>query len=385
MGDKSGGFFKGKERLEIFAPLGRAIRKGSPQELATSDYDLIRKVIQNNDPASKTYLEISYSNSAAMVMVYLEWLLAWRATLAKYPAELDEKWVVEECFQRWKSLTQSDSEFHTKVTTLLSYQHLDPMSYDASTVDGYRAEMAKGLPAFASKFLGETTNTYQNLVKSLDSKDSVRSLGLFDLFFLESKLIHDLLVELVSLYPIVIQEKFKQEWADRILRQSFSECLFYQMMWQVAGALTPEELAAYLGEHLRAHFSGVDRTGAVKVVEEKDRYRLIFEPCGSGGAMRRRALEKRGKPTGVLSDGSPQTWGLKGKVPGYCSHCAVSELESVKRMGYPVFVTEFQADPAKPCGWTFYKDPNLIPEKYFERLGLKKDPKLFKRPGRSES
>jgi hypothetical protein len=35
-------------------------------------------------------------------------------------------------------------------------------------------------------------------------------------------------------------------------------------------------------------------------------------------------------------------------------------------------VTEFDPDPEKPCGWTVYKDPALIPERYFTRLGYKK-------------
>jgi hypothetical protein len=66
-------------------------------------------------------------------------------------------------------------------------------------------------------------------------------------------------------------------------------------------------------------------------------------------------------------------------VPGYCTHCAINELESMRRLGYPILVTEFESDPQKPCGWTVYKDPNLIPERYFTRLGFERDPSRFVR------
>ena len=60
-------------------------------------------------------------------------------------------------------------------------------------------------------------------------------------------------------------------------------------------------------------------------------------------------------------------------MPAYCAHCALNELESVKRFGHPLWVTEFDPDASKPCGWTVYKDPQAIPQRYFERLGVHRD------------
>jgi hypothetical protein len=123
-----------------------------------------------------------------------------------------------------------------------------------------------------------------------------------------------------------------------------------------------------LAEHLRGHFSGPGREGAVTIVEEADRYRLVFEPCGTGGAMRRRKVA-------ALTNfrvASVATWQRTNEVPTYCAHCALNEVTSIRRLGYPAWVTEFDPDPEKPCGWTVYKDPALIPERYFTRLGYKK-------------
>jgi hypothetical protein len=71
-----------------------------------------------------------------------------------------------------------------------------------------------------------------------------------------------------------------------------------------------------------------------------------------------------------LPDASPETWNRAGQVPAYCAHCAKNEITSIRRFGFPAWVTEFDPDPRKPCGWTVYKDPKLIPARYYERLGL---------------
>jgi hypothetical protein len=152
------------------------------------------------------------------------------------------------------------------------------------------------------------------------------------------------------------------------MQTALESCAVLKGMWDLFVGLTPELLAAVLAEHLRGHFSGPGREGAVTIVEEADRYRLVFEPCGTGGAMRRR------KVAGLTNfrDASAATWQRTNEVPTYCAHCALNEVTSIRRLGYPAWVTEFDPDPEKPCGRTVYKDPALIPERYFTRLGYRK-------------
>jgi hypothetical protein len=73
-----------------------------------------------------------------------------------------------------------------------------------------------------------------------------------------------------------------------------------------------------------------------------------------------------------LPEASPETWHRAGQVPSYCAHCALNELTSIALVGYPLWVTEFDPDPRKPCGWTIYKEPKRIPARYYTRLGLTK-------------
>jgi len=106
----------------------------------------------------------------------------------------------------------------------------------------------------------------------------------------------------------------------------------------------------------------------VEIRDEGDRYVLVFDPCGSGGAIRRCGLPG----LAVLKEAAPETWLRSNEVPMYCAHCAMNELTSIRRLGYPAWVTEFDPDPARPCGWAVYKDRSAIPDRYFARLGAKR-------------
>ena len=170
----------------------------------------------------------------------------------------------------------------------------------------------------------------------------------------------------------MVLRRFGQAAAETALGETFGACSFNETMWRTFAALAPVERAAFLAEHLRSHFSGPGGEGAVEIVEEKDSYRLIFDPCGSGGAMRREIAARPATGFDVLPAASPFTWGRPGEVPAYCAHCAMNEISSVARFGYPLWVTEFCADPQRPCGWTVYKAPDLIPERCFTRIGARK-------------
>ncbi len=139
-------------------------------------------------------------------------------------------------------------------------------------------------------------------------------------------------------------------------------------------------------EGMRAHRSGRNETGDFKVWEEADRYVMEFDPCGSGGRMVRGPCDGTGsrvKPPydlGRTTKPYPWSWG-KANVPYYCAHCCLwNEVMGVETVGYPWKVTECPVDDfEKPCYWYAYKNPDLIPEEYFERIGFKKDPSKFKR------
>jgi hypothetical protein len=109
------------------------------------------------------------------------------------------------------------------------------------------------------------------------------------------------------------------------------------------------------------------------VKEEPDRYVVTYDPCGSGGRLRRT------RSVGLTKKPHPWSWGKAG-VPYYCSHCCVNwEMTGIELRGYPVRITSVGDRPEDPCVHLFYKKPELIPEEYFTRIGMRKDPSKFKR------
>jgi hypothetical protein len=142
------------------------------------------------------------------------------------------------------------------------------------------------------------------------------------------------------------------------------------------GTMTPQESLELTIEGMRGHFTGPSRRGQVDVVEEEDRWILSFDPCGSGGRMRRSDPERGQTPRtespfsfAVTEEAHDWSWNRKG-VCLYCAHCAVvNEILPIESLGAPMRVTENPENPGDQCRWTIYKSPELVPDWAYERVG----------------
>lgn len=124
-------------------------------------------------------------------------------------------------------------------------------------------------------------------------------------------------------------------------------------------------------------FSGlmVSHGSKVTITEEPDRYVLTLDPCRSGGRLRRGTNVAGAKTSGSIKfteKAHPFCWGKKG-VSYYCIHdCVFLEMIPIDLRGYPIAVVDIADKAEDPCHLYFYKKPELIPEKYFTRLGKRK-------------
>lgn len=142
-------------------------------------------------------------------------------------------------------------------------------------------------------------------------------------------------------------------------------------------------LMHYALEGLRGHLTGPGRTGSIEVVEEADRWALRFDPCGSGGRTMRDDPDTGLGPRmeapwnlGVTTQAHDWSWNKKG-VCLYCVHCCqLNERMPISRFGYPTRVVEPpvwpQARSGTKCTWYVYKDPALVPEEIYHRVGARK-------------
>jgi hypothetical protein len=140
---------------------------------------------------------------------------------------------------------------------------------------------------------------------------------------------------------------------------------------------------------LRGHLSGPDRMGDVEIEETPDRFVLRFDPCGSGGRTLRPDAED-GPPRmdppfnfAVTTRKHDWAWNTEG-VCLYCVHCCqLQERVPIGRLGYPIRVIEPPLWPngaGRKCTWTVYKDPSLVPDDAYRRVGFEPPPRRRERP-----
>ena len=115
-------------------------------------------------------------------------------------------------------------------------------------------------------------------------------------------------------------------------------------------------------EFQRGHF------GKISVKEEADRFVLTCDPCGSGGRL------QRTKPVVRAQNAYDWTWS-RTNVPYYCTHCAVMwEILPIEMRGYPIRINLAPEKSSDPCVHLYYKNPEQIPDQYYERVGRRRSP-----------
>ena len=174
----------------------------------------------------------------------------------------------------------------------------------------------------------------------------------------ESQVMHDALVSFVD-NVLTHLAGFGEEEVEKIMRKGFYNNISDWLK------TTPgvEETVKRYAEIQRGHFS------EFIVTEEPDRYVIRYDPCGSGGRLRRT------KDVATTKKAYPWSWG-RISVPYYCCHCClVNEIIPTEIRGYPIRITNPGEKPEDPCIHYYYKKPELIPEEYFTRIGMTKKTK----------
>ncbi|MDF1666770.1 MAG: hypothetical protein P1V97_33780 [Planctomycetota bacterium] len=360
--------FEGPDRIAIWELTGHPMRMGDLKELAVSDKDRIEAAIDRGDfDDAKTRFQLFYGVQTAIVTTFLEWNYAIPATLkALKDVELPD--VVESVTKKWlkSSKTLVLGEIYQCLANILA-----PESINCDSVTALRDELAKGRAKDLEKLFAFAAEEQNKALEALEQSDKVAALTHIRRTTDLMRSAHDSLGLYNWAWIAGINEAFGQDLAAQVMHESFESCSFIAGLWGLVANVSPADLAAFLADHLRTgHLSGPGRGGAVTITESEDSYRLDMDACGTGGALRRGLKSREG--LGFFETASPATWGRTGEVPAYCAHCAQNEIESIKRFGYPAWVTDFNPDPEKSCAWIIYKDSKTIPKEYYERVGAAK-------------
>ena len=341
----------GESRLERWPVLDRLIRAGAPANIGVSDVEEVRARVSAGDGAgAEAHFGFLHRLAIGMLESYVEWARAWHAFVNARAGAEAARITGQRAEALWRQGAEAIPDLHASNKEAAAAVVHGPGRPAATLTSAVEAKSAAFCRAIADADFGSAST-------------------LLDDYLVAARKLHDLLVLYVSIYASIVSESFGQALAEQGLRDTLAACTYHGPWWDVVERLSPAELVAFLAEEFRAHFSGRARTGSVEVIEEATCYRIVFDPCGSGGVVRR-AAARGGSPSPRLFPAATlATWGRAGEVPPYCAHCALNEAMSIARFGYPKWVTDFDPDPERPCGWTVFKDPRGIPAIYFTRLG----------------
>ncbi len=220
-------------------------------------------------------------------------------------------------------------------------------------------------------------STYDRLRDAIKAGDKETALKLVDYVQIEGKRNHNGLCDMTYSLLTWIADNCGEEKVLEV--HKYCREILSRVPSQLKGLKTVKQQVQWWAENMRAHRSGPGETGTIKVWEEEDKYVIEMDPCGSGGRLRRtgeldKTPPRTGPPynLGKTKKAYPWSWNMK-DVSYYCTHCIVwHEMLPMGAGNAPVKVTEYNPDPNAPCRFYFYKKPELIPEKYYERVGSKK-------------
>ncbi|MFN8492882.1 MAG: hypothetical protein U0350_35085 [Caldilineaceae bacterium] len=187
--------------------------------------------------------------------------------------------------------------------------------------------------------------------------------------WLEFKIPHDVLVAWINELLNYLSKQTEQRVLDSILET-------HQSIWgdryTTWNQMTPWEKVALTVEGMRGHLSGTSRKGDVLVSEEEDRFVIGFDPCGTGGVLRRGDPETGRAPyqtDGFNKAAHDWTWQKTG-VHWYCSHCAIAmEWLPGRQRGYLLRPLDHTLDHNAPCIWYVYKDEKQTRAYHYPRTG----------------
>lgn len=223
--------------------------------------------------------------------------------------------------------------------------------------------------------------TQEKIIEAIEAGRFDEAKNLARYMISESKALHDLFCDWV--WDIYTQVGLSQgDEAVYRLSRATQQTWMMRRTWKAFLKMTAEQRVYISAEIMRGHRCGPKQDGAVEIIEESDRISIKMNPCGTGGRMRRgdpidRTPSRLGPPYNFGFTQAEHSWCWKKKgVPYYCIHCAVNEILPLEWGGYPLWVTGYSDDHQAPCYWHFYKEPGLIPEEYFTRLGFEKPENL---------
>lgn len=231
---------------------------------------------------------------------------------------------------------------------------------------------------FAPDELAELAVPYPDrIMRCVNSRKMDEAISLCDEMRGSRILLHDFFADSCTVLWSFIGERFGEDALDAMFRYIFKQSAERQY-YDVAEAQVMPHLTVYLlAKSWRAHscFGAGEYPGKFTITEDDEKFTFHLHPCGSGARLWRKGWYEKGRGGRLSQKAHPWTYSRVG-FPTYCIHCPfLNEIlpyeSGYKRIMWPVDPLK---GPEDECAWQVYKDPDRVPEKYYERLNLIRKP-----------
>jgi hypothetical protein len=214
--------------------------------------------------------------------------------------------------------------------------------------------------------------TMDRAIEAIEAGDTEEAKRLCEEMKHESQFMHDLLVDGVAGLISFVGERFGDQGVEEAWTYSLERS--WRSPVETIDHIDRREVAKALAATWRAHStSGVGPVpGAFEIAEDAEKLTFTMNPCGSGQRLWRMGRYREGG-WGLTSSGHDWSYGREG-FPLYCTHCSfMNETLPIRWIGYPVYPSDPPDDfDSDPCTWYWYKDPADIPDRHWERHGMRR-------------
>jgi hypothetical protein len=265
-------------------------------------------------------------------------------------------------------------EFKIIFDTVLNGWLAQLVDYAVPRLEAEKAELMLRVPRkhVWNSLLELASGFSAEAVAAIERDDRVMAEVQLEHVRLTLKLINKETVRFIQDILTALADAHGEDEPERALRGPYEK--IWRERYRTWGELTSLEQLQLSSEGMRTHFGGPERRGEFDVIEEGDRYRMEFAPCGTGGMLRRGDPES-GEPAwdthGVNTVPKPYTWGKTG-VPWYCIHCSLYlEHWAAEDYGYPIRPVVWLDDPDSviTTAWLIYKEGQRPRDEDYERIG----------------
>jgi hypothetical protein len=180
----------------------------------------------------------------------------------------------------------------------------------------------------------------------------------------QHQLIHDQFIDMKAGFYSYIGKAFGDGRLEEILRYTGDRQRrgfeHWERLWECESA---EDFVRATVHLLTTHM------GNVAVTEDAEKFTITQDPCGSGGRLMRAGAFDGADGLYRVGRAQPMTFS-KPDFPSYCAHCAVwNNVQCIEWFGHPQWCIDHPATPADPCRIHIYKNPEKIPQHYYEQVG----------------